>query len=177
MTRTPAEILKQYQHHSNGEGRVICLLCRELIAAQERAAALEASLTWVRDVSCGEIQLEDEAIDDTVALCVIFRRSASALRDHAGALEAIRRESEQIGWNQCLNSVRSSLESYPNAGGDIEIMQAVDAIRREEKRLVLTDALERLAILKKFCEKHHNTEMLDACVVVIEKMINKQETK
>ena len=32
------------------------------------------------------------------------------------------------GWCQCLDSVRASLRDYPNAGGDIEIMNEVDRI-------------------------------------------------
>ena len=36
------------------------------------------------------------------------------------------RDAELTGWSQCLESVRGSIEGYPHAGGDTEIMTALD---------------------------------------------------
>jgi hypothetical protein len=36
------------------------------------------------------------------------------------------RDAEFAGWSQCLESVRGSIEGYPHAGGDTEIMTALD---------------------------------------------------
>ena len=36
------------------------------------------------------------------------------------------RDAELTGWSQCLESVRGSIEGYPHAGGDTEIMTVLD---------------------------------------------------
>jgi len=41
----------------------------------------------------------------------------------------------QAGWQQCLDSVRASLQDYPMAGGDVEIMREVERIAREAVRM------------------------------------------
>lgn len=41
------------------------------------------------------------------------------------------REAEFKGWTECLRMIRDSVEGYPNAGGDIEIMTAIQNIAQE----------------------------------------------
>jgi hypothetical protein len=36
------------------------------------------------------------------------------------------KDAEFAGWSQCLESVRGSIEGYPHAGGDVEIMTALE---------------------------------------------------
>ena len=38
---------------------------------------------------------------------------------------------KQAGWQQCLDSVRASLQMYPNGGGDIDIMKEVERLCAE----------------------------------------------
>ena len=40
-------------------------------------------------------------------------------------------EWKREGWDECLHALLSSLEGYPNAGGDEEIMRQVDRIVAE----------------------------------------------
>lgn len=46
-------------------------------------------------------------------------------------LKNVIKDAEFRGWCDCLGSVRASLKSYPNGGGDIEIMEQVERIRQE----------------------------------------------
>jgi hypothetical protein len=48
----------------------------------------------------------------------------------------------QQGWIDCLDAVRATLENYPNAGGDIEIMGHVERLLMEENRRVC-ESVER----------------------------------
>ena len=38
---------------------------------------------------------------------------------------------ESKGWQKCLDCVRDSISDYPHAGGDIEIMTAIERIELE----------------------------------------------
>lgn len=52
------------------------------------------------------------------------------------------KDAELRGWQDCLSSVRGSLTEYPNGGGDIEIMKAIDDI----KQAACLDALREDAL-------------------------------
>lgn len=43
------------------------------------------------------------------------------------------KEAFQSGWNCCLIEIRASLKNYPDSGGDVEIMKAIDEIVMRSK--------------------------------------------
>ncbi len=43
-------------------------------------------------------------------------------------------QAEFRGWCHCLESIRASLEMYPNGGGDIEIMNQLERLIREDPK-------------------------------------------
>jgi hypothetical protein len=71
--------------------------------------------------------------DLALSLCVGQKYLALIPQADAHALDKHDEEMQHKGWVDCLRNVVASLEGYPNHGGDIDVMKALDKLLAEAR--------------------------------------------